>query len=236
MKKLSEISKQKISLNGLDEKVIEKLNNLNGQIITECCCNCYCNEPKCCSTELCCNNSVPNYPIKYYNEQQIITKLETDVTVQDILAIEDQFNMGGRYIDIRKMLDNSPIYFEEKVSESNGFSSILFNSSNNLQSNKQVYNFINSLIKKFGLVNPIVYSTLDGRNIIYFIKHTGTNGKEGSIKNSLLEIYNLLNDIEEYDEVSSCSCSNISIDSCDDVYAFLIRISLDKMFIINPSK
>ena len=245
MKKFTETYKieNKVSLEGLEEQVQEKLKDINGQIIDECCCGCdlkCCGEP--CNT--CCGEyaaSIPNYPIKFYNEQEIIKKLETDVTVQDLIEIVKQFNCGTRFFEIRNMIESSPLYFEEKIPNNitGDASSSLCNilaRTRNLSANKAVYALIGKLIKEHGLCDPVVYSTLDGRNIMYFIKHTGTNGKEGSIKNSLLEIYEMLGKIEENPEISCVSVSHVSIDAADDVYAFLIRVALDKVFVLNSNK
>lgn len=242
MKKFTETYKieNKVSLEGLEEQVQEKFKDIDGKIIDECCC---CGCTTCCSDVECGEpvwQGVPNYPFKYYNEQEIIKKLETDVTVQDIISIKQQFNCGVRFSEVRDMINNSPLYFEEKLpcygscDTSSGVS--ILNASKNLYNNKQVYNFINKLMKENGLCDPIVYSTIDGRNIVYFLKHTGTNGKEASIKNSLLEIYEMLNKIEEYPEVKHTSVSHVSIDAADDVYAFLVRVSLDNMFVLNTNK
>lgn len=249
MKKFTETYKieNKVSLEGLEKQVQEKLKGIDGQIIDECCCDCCCKcDAKCCAP--CPDGSpvIPNYPFKYYNEQEIIKKLETDVTVQNLLEIIQQFNCGNRFSEIRNIVESSPLYFEEKLPDgtlgshamyeiSPGLENIL-NSSRNLSRNKAVYAFIGKLIKENGLSNPVAYSTIDGRNILYFIKYTGTNGKEGSIKNSLLEIYETLNRIGEHPEVSSTNVSHVSIDAADDTYAFLIRIGLDRMFVLNSTK
>jgi hypothetical protein len=68
-------------------------------------------------------------------------------------------------------------------------------------------------------------ATNDAR--ISLVYHTGTNGAEGSIKNSLLEVYNFLNDVEQMENVKRVDVADISIDRPDDVYAFAITIYID---------
>lgn len=61
---------------------------------------------------------------------------------------------------------------------------------------------------------------------VSFVYHSGTNGKENSIKNSLLEVYNMLNDIETWDNVEYVIVEDIAIDILDDVYDFAITIKI----------
>ena len=244
MKKFTERykSENKVSLEGLDKQIQEKLKNIDGQTINECCgcgCGCGCTDLKCCDTSSSCVPCCQDencFSLTYYTESQIMKKLETDVTVQDLYNIRMQFNLGQAYrpLEVNQMIDGSPLFFSEK-----GFTNINQGGvmqANSLQDNKAVLNLIKSFSKKYGIGDTIVVNYITGETAVFGIKHTGTNGEEGSIKNSLLEIYNTLNSLQEMPEVSNASVCHVSIDACDDVYAFLIRISLDKLFIINSSK
>jgi len=240
MKKFTETYKieNKVSLEGLEEQVQEKLKDINGQIIDECCCDCCgcgCTDLKCCDT-VACSQDEPCFSLKYYTESQILKKLETDVTVQDLYSIRTQFNLGQPYrpFEVNQMIDGSPLFFLEK-----GFTNIEHGGvmqANRLQDNKAVLNLIKSFSKKHGINDAVVVNYITGGAAVFGIKHTGTNGEEGSIKNSLLEIYNTLNSLQEMPEVSNASVCHVSIDACDDVYAFLFRIALDRNFLINSTQ
>ena len=73
----------------------------------------------------------------------------------------------------------------------------------------------------------ILHSEENNHFFVSFIYHTGSNGAEGSIKNSLLEVYEILNDIETWGHVKHVLVEDISIDVLDDVYDFLITIEID---------
>ena len=235
MKKFTETYKNtKLDLTSFDNKIQEKFSELNDKPITECCCDCCCGEPKCCSTELCgCESNIQSFPIRFYNEQQIVKKIVETLTVQDIYQIHEQFEMCRfRSNELATILSGAPLYFNEQVLVNVG-NGLLIDNTSRIKSSKSISNFIKMLNKKYGLNESIVLCQVNGGVAIYCIKNTGTNGKEGSIKNSLKEIYDMMNAIEENDEVASVSCCNISIDCADDVYAFAIRIGLDKMFVLN---
>ena len=231
MKKFNETYNNiKLNLSKFDTDIQEKLSNLNGKPINECC------DMKCCDTTCCLDCECPsNLPIKFYGEDSIINKLKTDVKVQDIFNIINQFNMEKfRSIEVNNILYNSPLFFNEQsllngLSISNSYFKEICNS-------KTFNNFIKSLMKNFGLNYPIVLYKNNGECDIYFVKHTGTNGKEGSIKNSLKEIYDLMNKVEECPETSYAYCADISIDKADDVYEFLIVINLDNLYLMNSIK
>jgi hypothetical protein len=74
---------------------------------------------------------------------------------------------------------------------------------------------------------PIVLTREDGSVQLFFIKGTGTNGKEGSIKNSLIEVAELLEDLDEMEEITWSQVLDASIDNADDVYTFVITCTVD---------
>lgn len=238
MKKFTETYKieNKVSLEGLEEQVQEKLDNINGQIIEECCCGDCCGDccKSDCSTQSCCDPcsdvKLGCFRIKFNSDMEIVNKLKTDVKVQDLYDIAFQFNMlSYRSTSLGDLLENSPLYFYENTPCST-IAPMRLNSSTKIEQ------FIKSLCKKYGLKAPMILALNDGSVSLFCIKHTGTNGKECSIKNSLLEVYEMLNALEGQEEISNASCVNVEVDNCDDVYAFLVRITLDKIFIINSSK
>lgn len=238
MKKFTEKYKKenKVSLDGLEQHIQEKLKDIDEQIIDECCCcGCGCPDLKCCEPANCSQDETC-FSLTYYTESQILKKLETDVTVQDLYNIRTQFNLGQPYrpSEVNQMIDGSPLFFVEK-----GFTNIELGGvmqANRLQDNKAVLNLIKSFSKKYGISDAVVVNYITGGAAVFGIKHTGTNGEEGSIKNSLLEIYNTLNSLQEMPEVSNASVCNVSIDACDDVYAFLFRIALDRNFLNNSTQ
>lgn len=238
MKKFTEAYKNelKVTTEGLEQEVREAFKGIEGQTIDECC-GCCCSEPKCCEP---CNGSCLGvsccqdencFKISFYSETDILKKLETNATVQDLYNIRMQFNLGQAYrpLAVNQAIDNSPLFFTERGFTNIGQGEMM--QANRLQDNQNVINFTKTLSKKFGINELVVVNYITGGAAVYGIKHTGTNGGEGSIKNSLLEMYNTLNTIQEMPEVSNASVCHVSIDSCDDVYGFLVRISLDRVFL-----
>lgn len=239
MKKFNETYNNKFNIKDIDIDIQEKFNNLNGQTINECCCDCCCGEPKCCSTELCtsCDNS--SFPIKFYSEKSISDMLTKKITVMNMFDIHNQFDMlAYRNYEAIQMLNNSPLFFAELNSTTamstmpEAFSAAMTNM-RKYQNSKAFNLFIKTLVKKYTFNSPIVFCEGDGSISLYLVKNTGTNGAEGSIKNSFREIYELMNELESYEEITHTNCLDVSIDNCDDVYSFVIRVNLDKMFILN---
>lgn len=239
MKKFTETYKNelKVVTEGLEPEVREAFKDIEGTTINECC-GCCCGEPKCCEPSCamslgnaCCCQDEKCFQIFFYTESEVLKKLETDATVQDLYKIRQQFNIGQPYrpLEVNQAIDNSPLFFTEK-----GYTNIEHGGvmqANMIQDNPNVLAIIKTLSKKFAITEPVVVQYLTGDAAVYGIKHTGTNGKEGSIKNSLLEMYNTLNSLQEMDEIGNASVCNVSIDSLDDVYAFLVRITLTKSFL-----
>ena len=112
------------------------------------------------------------------------------------------------------------IYFGNEIIDSfeNKFSKEL-----NENVNKIVYSIINNFHISNHWIKVWGVDSLDDARIS-FVYHTGTNGKEGSIKNILLKIYNVLDEIEKWENVEHVDVGDISIDRPDDVYDFAITI------------
>lgn len=62
--------------------------------------------------------------------------------------------------------------------------------------------------------------------LISCVYHTGTNGAEGSIKNSLIEVYDVLNQMEKWENVNHVDVADVSIDRPDDLYDFAITLEI----------
>lgn len=235
MKKFTETYKDnKISLNGLEDHIQERLSNLDGQFIDECCCSCgnsCCGDLTCakCSDDLASELSL----CAFYSYGDIISKLtSTSITVLDLIKIRDQFiRKRTVYAGISEMLNSSPVYLTEVMKSYDLYNRQydLFHGANfaKTASNIDLYEFIQHMRKTYSLQNPVVLTMLDGSIRVYMIKYTGSNGKEGSIKNSLVEIAETLDQIDDDEDVKRAQCLNVSIDDCDDTYAFLIEIDMD---------
>lgn len=230
-----------INLDNISEDIKEKLYNLNGKEITECCCNSCCGT--CCNT--CCGDTCSDNPVpvntcycdfgKYYRYDQINDTLSINPTVQSIYELYYQFTKFNfiNFIDgssIKNPIE--PIYFKcsvipcpyEKTGKSSGKCLL----SDNIQCNVKLYNTVKDICNTFELCCPIVYITSDNSIQIFTVKHLGTNGKENSIKSSLENIAKVLGKIENKSEVEWAQVLNVSIDNCDDLYDFLITFTINK--------
>ena len=85
------IDKNIVSLIDIDESIVDKLKNIEGCKINKwhgCCMD----EPSCCvamcSSDLGCDDQI-NW---FCSEQDIVNRLKTNITVQDMLNIDTQFN------------------------------------------------------------------------------------------------------------------------------------------------
>lgn len=113
------------------------------------------------------------------------------------------------------------IYFEKNEDK-------LFNSLFSEERQKKV-DCIKEKITSFEKIRNFKVWGFDATNDarISLVYHSGTNGAECSIKNSLLEVYNFLNYVEQWEGVKHVDVADISIDRADDVYAFAITIYID---------
>lgn len=219
MKKFNKYNRY-ISLKGLDQNIIERFENLNGKQINECC-GC------CCEPKECCPSLSTSVFIKYYNEYDLINVLKNTPKVQDLFDINRQFINKSFLFNGASPADSIiPLYFKEP-----GMSDQLIKglepSQKGTNYNTKLYNFINTLIKKYKMTYPVILTKSDGTVQLYFIKGSGTNGKECSIKNSLIEIASLLEELENMEEVTWSQVLDVSIDNLDDVYTFVITCTVD---------
>ena len=235
MKKLNEyVNDRYISLEGLNEEEIEKLSNLDGAIIHECCADCECD--CCCPCEdpcvggACIGTEVPSVGGTYTPGQ--VAPVEVDMAtkaietfksiayypkVQDLYTISSALSPRGRFNDFILDSNKEPIYIANYG-----------NISRNFDFSKKLPAFVKEVSSTLGLSTPVVYNDCNADELkVFFLKHTGTNGKEGSIKNSLSEMAKILSKLEGYKEITWAQVLDVSIDSLDDVYSFLVVVTLD---------
>ena len=96
--------------------------------------------------------------------------------------------------------------------------------------NHKIYKVVKEVISTFGLKCPIVQTKINGEVQFYGVKHTGTNGKEGSIKSSLEEVAKILGKLQAKSEIQWAQVLDVSIDNIDDLYGFVIT------FVFNQDK
>lgn len=101
-----------------------------------------------------------------------------------------------------------------------------FENKSNIEFDECTIEYIHWLIKKYSMKYVVLEQDDDMKPQITFIKHTGTNGKERSIKQSLMDVYFLLNDLEQEERVEWAQVLDVSIDVLDDVYDFAITLIL----------
>ena len=215
------IDKNIVSLIDIDESIANKIKNIDGYKINECC-GCCTGENACCDP-MCLPDPEYDQISWFYSEQEIVNKLKTNVTVQDILNIDMQFN---KFRFIGGPGDLNILYFKESanIKVMQQFNVVLANYS----SNKYLYDFINNTCETYKLSYPICLTRLDGKIQLFFVKFTGSNGKEGSIKSSLIQIAKTLGDLEKDENITCSQVLDVSIDNADDVYSFVITVVCDQ--------
>jgi len=102
-----------------------------------------------------------------------------------------------------------------------------FENKSNIEFDECTIEYIHWLIKRYRMKYVVLEHDENMKPQITFIKHTGTNGKERSIKQSLMDVYFLLNDLEREERVEWTQVLDISIDVLDDVYDFAITLILN---------
>lgn len=108
----------------------------------------------------------------------------------------------------------------------NPFNDNKFINKSKIKFDDNVYLTVKCLVEKYSMDNAVLEHDEKLNPQLSFIKFTGTNGKEGSIKSSLLDVYHLLNDLDGDSCVKWSQVLDISIDNLDDVYAFLVTLIL----------
>ena len=226
-------SGQIISLEGIDEEFASKINNLNEAPIYECCgCGCCCN-PEPCDTccDKCCN-TIKSFG--FTSEYQVVDRLSYVPAVDDLYQIHWQFGNKYMFHPENESEIKEPLYFNGSVEYS--VPRIPKNSVGLVQSpdntiipfnkSKKLYDFIKDLCTSYDMNYPVVLEHC-GKVQLFFIKSTGDNKIEGSIKDSLTEVAKVLGKLDDKSEITWSQVLNVSIDNLDDLYYFLITCTID---------
>ena len=256
MKKLEAFIKNLyVSLNDIDEGLKEKIQNLDGYKINECCgcCDCGCECP--CDNTVCdktCDASltggIPVTPVnqfgRFNSEQEIIGILDCSPKVNDLMDIHSQFARFLHTPDIKKGYVE-PLYFGNKNYALSNCSAGVVRQNGDMPTkeadpesveqlydvatyqNKKIYKAVNDIVSTFDFKCPVVETKINGEVQVYVVKHTGSNGKEGNIKTSLEEIAKILGKLESRADVQWAQVLDVSIDNIDDLYAFVITFTFN---------
>lgn len=243
-----------ISLEGIDETLKDKIKNLEGYEINECCdCGCCDYDAGCCSCEpecdKCCEPTkqlvVHNQFGRFNSEQEITRELDSQPKVMTLYDIHSQF---GRFTFTNDPKDGyvEPLYFgyKEYVTSNN-----VINRENGDMpmgqadpekteqlydvatiQNHKIYKAVKEIVNTFDLKCPIVQTKINGEVQFYGVKQTGTNGEECSIKSSLEEVAKILGKLDSRSDVKWSQILDVSIDNVDDLYGFVIT------FVFNQDK
>lgn len=233
MKKLTEYIQNKyVSLKGLDESVVERLSNMEGYEITECCgsyagdCNdCYGYDEPCdgsCETT-CAGTAVPvaTAPIVQDPIQKYTSIFTSAPKVMDVYNAHGEFTYKCRFDDEYQRGNTEPLIF---VSYNGGYGV----SGGPYQNSRKLHDDILTICSEYGLSEPVLLIRGDGDIQLFAIKHMGTNGKECSIKNSLSDAAVILAKLETRKEITWAQVLDIAIDNADDLYTFLFTCTFEK--------
>lgn len=237
-----------VTLEGIDEELKNKLSNIDGYLIGECCgaCCAGCDDECCCKDDCSCE---PEYkapaPVnqfgRFNSEYEIIRELDSEVKVNTLYDIFAQFDRFTFVPDIKK-LHMTPLYFGHKEynmisspNRENGDMPAREANPENVEQpydvltaqNKKIYKAVNDIVSTFDLRCPVVQTKINGEVQVYAIKHSGTNGNENSIKTSLEEVAKILGKLESRSDVQWSQVLDVAIDNIDDMYTFVITFVFD---------
>lgn len=221
MKDLKDYVKSRIiSLYGLEDNIVERLSNLRGRSINECC-GCMSSDAKCVN---------PEYDnIAWYNsEYDIVNMLMTYPKVQDMFNLRTQMTaVRFKFIDEKNIdkIHSEPLYFRQQQPYPNtgGLSSV----NNMFNGNAKLYKFIEKLTSTLKLSHPVVLD-LVGENLQLFFIYTHGSNNGRSIKDSLTSAAKLLGDLEQYKEINWSQVLDVSIDNLDGIYDFVVTVTCNK--------
>lgn len=223
MKSLNDfINNQYISLKGLEEEVIEKLSNLDGQMINECDCGCCCCEP--CGYDIPCEpadcvNTVasptPALPVDPMTKFRNI--FACSPKVYDLLDAHTNFDYRARFTSEYKRSMEEPILLFDDIIPVPGYSS-----------SDKLHDDVLTLCKDFDLMWPVLMFKSNGDIQLFAAKKFGSNGEECSIKSSLIDAADILSKLEKRKEVNWAQVLDVSIDNLDDLYDFLFTVTFNK--------
>lgn len=220
MKDLKEyMNNRHVSLKGLDADVIEKLKNLDGTIISECC-GCCMDEP--CSCECPCEApdiaGTPAVATPYIDPiSQCRSVFYTNPKVYDLLNAHTTLDYKCRFLEIIQGSFTEPILFYDSMAPVCGYNR-----------SKRLRDDILTLCADFNLMWPVVMIRNNGDIQLFGAKKMGSNGKEGSIKSSLIAAADLLTKLEKRKEIQWAQVLDVSIDNLDDLYDFLFTVTFNK--------
>ena len=227
MKKLADyINNQYISLAGLDEEVIEKLSNLDGQIINECCGCCPCGDYACeepcssCSCDVPCecpSTTLPAPSLPIDHVAMFREKFAGMPKVYDLLDIHTTFDYRLRFEKEFRRSMTEPILINDYTCPINQYDRC-----------DKLHDDIISLCDEFNFLWPVVMIKGNGDIQFFGAKKFGSNGKEGSIKSSLIDAANILTKLEKKKEIQWAQVLDVSIDNLDDLYDFLFTVTFNK--------
>ena len=225
MKKLADyINNQYISLKGLDEEIIEKLSNLEGQQINECCGCCPCGDYPCGCDEPCntCGCDVPceapaPAPIQVDPITRCKEKFFGQPKVYDLIDTHTALDYRCRFLDVIQNAFSEPIFFTDYSAPVFGYNR-----------SKKLRDDILTICADFDLLWPVLIIRNNGDIQLFVAKKFGSNGKEGSIKSSLIEAANTLTQLEKRKEIQWAQVLDVSIDNLDDLYDFLFTVTFNK--------
>ena len=232
MKKLTEYIQNKyVSLKGLDESVVERLSNMEGYEITECCgsyagdCNdCYGYDEPCdgsCETT-CAGTAIPvATPVIPDPVAKYTGIFASAPKVMDVYNAHGEFTYKCRFEDEYQRGNKEPLIF---VSYGCGYGV----SGGPYQNSRKLHDDILTICSEYGLSEPVLLIRNDGDIQLFAIKHMGTNGKECSIKNSLSDAAVTLAKLETRKELTWAQVLDIAIDNADDLYTFLFTCTFEK--------
>lgn len=82
------------------------------------------------------------------------------------------------------------------------------------------------IIDNHNLQYAVVERNDKGELCITSVKFLGSNGKECSIKSSLLELYQILDSLDKEENILASFVMDVNIDNLDDLYSFAITVIL----------
>jgi len=222
-------SGQIISLEGINEELISKINNLKDNPIYECCgCGCCCDDTPCDGCAKCCEPK----SFGFTSEYQVIDRLSCIPVVDDLYQIHWQFGNKFMFHPEDEPKIKEPLYFNGSIEYSvprihkELTVGELDNAIVPFNKSKKLYDFIKDLCTSYDMNYPVVLEHC-GKVQLFFVKSTGDNKIEGSIKDSLTEVAKVLGKLDDKSEITWSQVLNVSIDNIDDLYYFLITCTVD---------
>lgn len=226
MKKLQDyMQNQYISLKDIEDSVIvEKLSNLEGKVIGECC---GCCDDDCCPgcacdipcEEPCAGTAIPvtTPPVVQDPVTKYTSIFSSSPKVMDLYNAHGEFSYKCRFNDEYQRSNSEPLIFYEPASNMGDMSM-----------SPKLRDDILTICKDEGLSQPVLLLRANGDIQLFCIKHMGTNGKECSIKNSLLDAADTLTKLEKRKEITWAQVLDVAIDNLDDLYTFLFTVVFEK--------